>query len=81
MIKLPIGKLRSAMKKIEDFANLAKLVKEERKRQKITQMQLAGAAGVGIRFIVDLEKGKKTCQIGKVFRILNMLGIQLMVRD
>ena len=69
------------MKKIEDFANLEKLVKEERKRQKITQMQLAGAAGVGIRFIVDLEKGKKTCQIGKVFRILNMLGIQLMVRD
>ena len=34
----------------------------------------AGAAGVGLRFIVDLEAGKPTAQMGKTLQVLNALG-------
>lgn len=49
------------------------------KEQKLTQPQLAGLCNVGVRFIVDLESGKETCQIGKVLYVLDMLGIKLKI--
>lgn len=59
--------------------NLATLIKTKRKEQKLTQPQLAGLCNVGVRFIVDLEAGKETCQIGKVLHVLDMLGINLKI--
>ena len=43
----------------------------------MTQQTLALTSGTGIRFVIDLEKGKPTCQIGKALAILNTLGIQM----
>ena len=57
--------------------DLANIIKKRRKEQKLTQSQLAGLSNVGVRFIVDLEAGKETCQVGKVLYILEMLGIIL----
>ncbi len=51
------------------------LIQRVRKDQGLTQTELAATSGVGVRFIVDLEKGKPTCQIGKTLRVLYMLGI------
>lgn len=64
--------------KVDD---LATLIKTKRKEQKLTQPQLAGLCNVGVRFIVDLEAGKETCQIGKVLHVLDMLGIHLMLEE
>ena len=50
-------------------------VRETRKRLKVTQKDLALTSGTGLRFINDLEKGKATCQLGKVLTVLNTLGI------
>lgn len=41
----------------------------------LTQPDLAMTAGVGLRFIVEVEKGKPTAQVGKVLRVLRTLGI------
>jgi transcriptional regulator with XRE-family HTH domain len=43
----------------------------------LRQDELAGAAGVGLRFIVDLEAGKPTAQIGKTLQVLAALGCSL----
>lgn len=43
----------------------------------VTQRQLAMAAGTGLRFVIDLEKGKPTCQLGKTLAILNTLGVEV----
>jgi HTH-type transcriptional regulator / antitoxin HipB len=43
----------------------------------VTQKDLAMTSGTGIRFIIDLEHGKETCEIGKVLTILNTLGIRM----
>ena len=59
-----------------DFGHLIKL---NRKKSKITQVDLAAAAGVGERFIRELERGKPSCQLDKALRIALMLGIRFEV--
>jgi HTH-type transcriptional regulator / antitoxin HipB len=62
----------------EDIGNL---IRETRKAQGLTQPDLAGISNTGLRFIVDLEKGKTTAQIGKTMHVMNMLGIPLMTKE
>jgi len=52
-------------------------VQATRKATGVTQKQLALTSGTGLRFIVELEKGKPTCQIGKVLIVLQTLGIRV----
>lgn len=52
-------------------------IKYQRKKAGLTQEELATKAGVGIRFIRDLEQGKETLQINKVEQVLSMFGFQL----
>ena len=55
-------------------AEIGDIVRKTRKAAGLRQDELAGAAGVGLRFIVDLEAGKPTAQIGKTLQVLNALG-------
>lgn len=50
-------------------------VKKTRKSLNITQKDLALTSGTGLRFIIELEQGKPTCQLGKVLTVLQTLGI------
>jgi predicted transcriptional regulator len=43
----------------------------------VTQKDLAMTSGTGLRFIIDMEKGKPTCQLGKVLTVLHTLGIKV----
>jgi y4mF family transcriptional regulator len=52
-------------------------IRKLRKRQGLRQDQLAGAAGVGLRFLIELEAGKKTAQLGKTLAVLNALGCKI----
>lgn len=61
-------------KHVESPGEIGALIRSARKEQKLRQDELAGAAGVGLRFIVDLEAGKPTAQIGKVMQVLQTLG-------
>ena len=63
----------------QSAAEIGKLVQAERKRQGVTQLQLAGMAGTGIRFISDLENGKGTIQVQKLIKVLHTLGLGLFV--
>ncbi len=67
--------------KIKNIKDIALKIRNERKKQNLTQTQLAGLCNVGLRFIVDLEAGKETCQIGKVLLVLDILGLDLTVED
>ena len=63
----------------KNMSELALLIKAKRKEQGLTQNDLALASNVGIRFIVDIEAGKETAQIGKVLKVCAMLGLKLRV--
>lgn len=56
---------------------LSEHIKEKRKKYDLTQVELAERAGVGLRFIRDLEQGKKTLQMDKVNAVLALFGEQL----
>lgn len=58
-------------------AEIGDIVRTIRKAAGLRQDELAGAAGVGLRFIVDLEAGKATAQIGKTLQVLAALGCSL----
>ncbi|MCY4379586.1 MAG: type II toxin-antitoxin system Y4mF family antitoxin [Candidatus Dadabacteria bacterium] len=62
---------------IKNAGDLGRVVRETRKAQKLSQNDLAGMAGTGRRFIVDLEKGKETAQLGKVLCVLATLGVSV----
>lgn len=63
----------------QSAAEIGKLVQSERKRQGITQLQLAGMAGTGIRLISDIENGKDTVQVQKLLKVLHTLGLGVFV--
>ncbi len=53
------------------------LIRKARKAQGMNQSELAGACGTGVRFVVDLEKGKPTVEFDKAILVAAMLGIKL----
>ncbi|BAX80851.1 helix-turn-helix transcriptional regulator [Labilibaculum antarcticum] len=57
--------------------SLSLFTKEKRKLLNLTQQDLADKAGVGIRFIRDLEQGKLTLRMDKVNQVLNLFGQEL----
>lgn len=57
--------------------NLSAFVRYQRRRLGITQEELAAKAGVGVRFIRELEQGKSTLQLDKVEQVLSLFGFQL----
>ena len=63
----------------QSAAEIGKLVQSERKRQGITQLQLAGMAGTGIRLISDIENGKETVQVQKLLKVLHTLVLGVFV--
>jgi len=62
---------------IKDTVSLGEYIRLERKKLMVTQRDLALACGTGLRFIVDLEKGKATCHTGKVLEVIRALGLQI----
>lgn len=54
--------------------NLRIFVKKNRASAKLTQIELAGKAGVGVRFIRDLEQGKQTLRLDKINQVLHLSG-------
>lgn len=56
---------------------LIKFVKERRKLLGLTQQELAVKAGVGLRFIRDLEQGKESLRLDKVNQVLQLFGHEM----
>lgn len=56
---------------------LTAFVKEKRKSVKLTQPELAEKAGVGLRFIRELEQGKESLRLDKVNQVLQLFGYEV----
>lgn len=56
---------------------IAKIVKQKRKKLQLTQVELAEKAGVGLRFLRELESGKGTLRMDKVNQVLELFGYEL----
>lgn len=66
--------------KLFDSKEVGKIVKSTRKKLGVTQRDLALTSGTGLRFIIELEQGKPTCQLEKVLTVLRTLGLKLVIK-
>jgi HTH-type transcriptional regulator/antitoxin HipB len=56
---------------------IGEIIRQTRKSMGVTQKRLALTSGTGLRFIIELEQGKPTCQLEKALTVLHTLGIRM----
>lgn len=61
------------------MAELGQLIRRKRKEVGVLQADAAGLAGVGTRFLSEIERGKETAELGKVLQVLERLGLEVWV--
>lgn len=61
--------------------SLSDFIKEKRKQLKLTQPELAERAGVGLRFVRELEQGKESVRLDKVNQVLALFGSEMGVQS
>ena len=66
------------MREVEEVGALARA---HRKSRGYTQEQIAGLSNVGTRFISEFELGKSTVELGKVLKVLQILGLELVILE
>lgn len=66
---------------VRSAAEMGQLVREQRQALNLRQVDLAGIGNTGNRLIVDIEKGKPTVQWQKVLDVLDLLGLEVVVRQ
>ncbi len=64
---------------INNAAAIGKVVRASRKAQKIRQDDAAGSIGVSENFLGKIERGSEAVQWGKLFQVLEGLGVQVLV--
>ena len=62
---------------MKEKSSLINFVKQNRKLAQITQVELAEKADVGLRFVRDLEQGKKSLRMDTVNKVLALFGAEL----
>lgn len=65
--------------KIIDAQSLGEAIRERRKELHYTQAYLSEFTGLSVTFISDLERGKPTAELEKAIRLVNILGMDLLV--
>lgn len=73
---------RSAANDVSSALDLiGRAVRRERRALGLTQTELAGLCGVGVRFVSELEGGKPSLEIGRALHVLHHLGLDLYVKQ
>jgi y4mF family transcriptional regulator len=65
---------------VRTSADLGQIVRRRRLAARLRQIDLAGIGNTGNRLVVDIEKGKPTVQLQKVLDVLDLLGLEVLVR-
>ena len=65
---------------VKDTLEIGNVIRLKRKETHLTQARVAAMCNVGLRFISDLENGKKTVEIGKALKVINVLGLRLILQ-
>jgi len=63
------------------MANISLQIRALRKKQGLTQVEFAKRAGVGLRFLRELESGKRTIRMDKLMQVLDFLGYHLELKS
>ena len=73
---IPIRIMQHIIRTTEE---LGQAIRAERKTLGLTQGDLAAATGVSLRFLSELERGRASAGVGRVLRVLEMLGLNVVL--
>lgn len=59
--------------------DIGALIRDQRKKQKLDQAELAARIGVNRRWVIEVERGKPRAEVGLVLKALDALGLSLLV--
>jgi HTH-type transcriptional regulator / antitoxin HipB len=76
-IAFPFGIIHTTPMTLFTPHRIGQIIKAYRLEQKLTQAELAHLSGTGLRFIVELERGKPTVQLGKMLQVMGALGLEI----
>jgi y4mF family transcriptional regulator len=76
---IPNGNTDGLNNPVLDSVQLGTRVRHKRKKDGLTQQDLAAVAGVGVRFVSELENGKASVQLNTLLAVLAALGLQLVI--
>ena len=65
--------------KVTDSKSLGQVIRLRRKELHYTQAYLSEFTGLSVTFISDLERGKPTAEIEKTLKLINVLGLDLLI--
>lgn len=65
--------------RVKTSKELGLLIRQKRKIQNLTQVQVAEHCGLSPRFVSEVERGKASAEIGKVLYLLEVLGLDLTI--
>ena len=67
--------------KIIDSKSLGNVIRARRKELHYTQQDITDNTGYSISFLSDLENGKPTAEIGRAIDVVNLLGLDIMIKE
>ncbi|MCT9074214.1 helix-turn-helix transcriptional regulator [Cupriavidus gilardii] len=79
-LDFPIGNFEAGAVAIRSSTELGAAIRQRREQLQLKQTDLAGLGGTGNRFVVDLERGKPTVQLQKVLDLMDLLGLEIVVK-
>jgi HTH-type transcriptional regulator/antitoxin HipB len=62
-------------------ADLGAALREARRARGLRLEDAAAGAGVGVRFLSELERGKPTSRLGETLRVASSLGLRVLIED
>ena len=65
---------------VKTTEEIGALIKSARVEQNLSQLMLSGIFGSGNRFVIDAERGKKTIQAQKLMDLLDIVGLEVVIR-
>jgi transcriptional regulator with XRE-family HTH domain len=65
--------------RVKEAAALGQAIRAQRKRSGATLHEAAGLAGVGVRFLLELEHGKTTASLGKALQVAERMGLEVWI--
>jgi HTH-type transcriptional regulator/antitoxin HipB len=71
----------SAKLNITSPAELGSALREARRLRGLRLQDAAAGAGVGVRFLSELERGKPTSRLGETLRVASSLGLRISIED
>ena len=81
MLYFPIGTMTSARLLITDAAQIGAALRAARTARGLRLEDVALGAGVGIRFVSELERGKPTARLAETLRVAAALGLTITIED